>query len=290
MNVILEGVKQECGITWDFNGSFKANTKFDTLIIQTYPNCSLQSNAQVFIVKFNEPKYIIDNGNNHLLTPVLTVRSFRFIYISPGEAAALEATGSAFSGSSLLTFALMLGISMLQSAAIGSFWAFVNMVQILAYLPVISVEIPTNLEIFLTQYLTVNKMVFPFKLLPNIPYNPLNYLWVFITKPLNDRFILSGYETLSFIMNFSEELLTWIMLFFFYLLLKVLTAIIPKTTYFSIVKYMKRCETIHKWREDYEYNAIIRILIECYLNMIFCAILNIWNVFSSYFIKIIDGI
>ena len=35
---------------------------------------------------------------------------------------------------------------------------------------------------------------------------------------------------------------------------------------------------MHKWRKEYEYNAVIRVLIECYLNLVFCALLNLWSV------------
>jgi len=35
-------------------------------------------------------------------------------------------------------------------------------------------------------------------------------------------------------------------------------------------------------RAEYEYNSVLRILFECYLNMNFCAILNLWSVFFRF--------
>ena len=228
MIVKLEDMKTACGMTWQLVNRFESFTKFDTLRIKINVTCSLRANAQRFVVNFTDDSIIMDPAGNRLASTVLYARTVRYIYISDTEKAAVESTGTAFSSSSLLTLLLMLGISLFQSATIGSFWAFVNMLQILSYLPMMGCIIPYNLELFLTEYLTVKKMVFPFHLIPGIPFNPFSAFADFITKPLNDRFALSGYETLSFLFNFADELMTWLILLGVYLLLAMLTSILPK--------------------------------------------------------------
>eukprot|EP01022_Parablepharisma_sp_SALTPOND_P031822 TRINITY_DN817_c0_g1_i8.p5 TRINITY_DN817_c0_g1~~TRINITY_DN817_c0_g1_i8.p5 ORF type:complete len:354 (-),score=14.54 TRINITY_DN817_c0_g1_i8:678-1739(-) len=277
MNVTLEGTKEDCEFDWELSSDFSENSSFKKLAILAKPKCSLQESAQMYTVNFNDISLVVDSSNNTLSTSTLKARSKRYVYISEGEKAALESTGTMFDSSGVATFVLMLGISLFQSVAVGSFWAFVNMLQMIAYLPIINCVIPYNLEMFLTEYLTVKKVVFPFQLLPDFKYNPLRYFGAFLTKPFNDKFLITGYDSLSFIFNFSDEILTWVLLAFFYLLLRILDRLIPRSVYLFL--YNKhRCSYIHKWREEYEYNAVIRILIECYLNMNFCALLNIWQV------------
>jgi hypothetical protein len=43
-----------------------------------------------------------------------------------------------------------------------------------------------------------------------------------------------------------------------------------------------RCGYVHKWKADYEYNTVIRVLMEAFLQMTFCALLNIVRVSLSH--------
>ena len=138
----------------------------------------------------------------------------------------------------------------------------------ISYLPLINCKIPTNLQIFLTNYLSVAKIVIPFQLLPAFIPNPLAFLTDFLTEPFSYLYSYCGYYSLSFIYNFASELFTWLFLLIIYLILNFLTWIAPRP----------KCEYIHKWKEEYEYNTILRSIIECYLDLSFCSILNIWAV------------
>eukprot|EP01022_Parablepharisma_sp_SALTPOND_P012507 TRINITY_DN1609_c0_g2_i1.p1 TRINITY_DN1609_c0_g2~~TRINITY_DN1609_c0_g2_i1.p1 ORF type:complete len:1244 (+),score=61.49 TRINITY_DN1609_c0_g2_i1:84-3815(+) len=273
MEVRLEGTRGPCDLKWNLTDHFAARATFSTLTINTTVSCSLKGKTEIFYVTFAEPIFVTDLEGNLLKTPLIHARSKRFLYISPAQKATTEATGSAFSMSSLLTFGIVIGINLLQSAAIGSFWAFINMLQILSYIPIIDCELPYNLEVFLSEYLTVSKVAFPFQVFAGYIPNPLEYISGYLINPFNERFSICGYESLSFIYNFFDQLLTWVLLFFFYMLLRFLTWLIPET----------KCKFIHRWKKEYEFNAVIRILIECYLNLVFCSFLNIWMVFLQYF-------
>lgn len=240
MNVTIEGI--DCNLNWELQESFTTkNTRIslsqqqyssNILHIQTKPKCSLPAGKAYFQVKFVYPTKITDSDYNALATSILKVKTQKFNYISDTEKAALSATGAAFDNSGIVTFIIMITISLVQSAAIGSFWSFVNMLQILGYVPAIQCFIPYNLEIFLTEYMSVKKVVFPFYLLPDFILNPARIVAAFITAPLNNRFLMVGYGSLSFIFNFSEELSTWILLLFFYLLLRFLCFVLPEDKYF----------------------------------------------------------
>jgi len=279
MKVTLEGAKQGCEFIWYLSNSFPACKSFNNLTIQTYPNCSLSANAQIFIIRFTNPNHITDLSGNQMTTSTYIVRSKKYTYIPASQENALNGAGSAFDSSSTITFIIMIGVSMFQSVAIGSFWSFVNMVQMLSYLPVMNLQMPLILQKFLCEYLTVKKVAIPFDLLP-LSYNPLRVVIVFLSKPINEKFLMAGYETISFIFNFADELLTWISLFFVYIFLRIVCCIIPNDSYFIILLIVYyRCSFIHKWKSDFEYNAVIRILIESFLNLTFCSMLNMWHVF-----------
>eukprot|EP01022_Parablepharisma_sp_SALTPOND_P028562 TRINITY_DN71152_c0_g1_i1.p1 TRINITY_DN71152_c0_g1~~TRINITY_DN71152_c0_g1_i1.p1 ORF type:complete len:1645 (-),score=40.75 TRINITY_DN71152_c0_g1_i1:653-5587(-) len=268
LNVRLVGTRNSCNFTWTNIDSFPIYTPHKKFSLQAEVNCSLRGEAEIFYVELTEPSYVRDYANNSLQTTVLSARAKRYVYISKDQQAAVEGAGTSFSASSFLTFALVLGANLMQSAAVGAFWTFINMLQLISYVPIISCELPHNLEVFLTEYLTVGRVAFPFRLLPGYLPNPFAYFTAFITFPFNERFVVCGYESLSFIYNFAEQLITWLLLLGFYLLLRILTCCIPETT----------CSFIHKWRKDYEFNAVIRVLLECYLHLVFSSFLNIWLV------------
>jgi len=234
MKITLIDAPYGCTFSWSINGSFAQNTKLNEIEISAYPKCSLKANVQEFVVEFRNPYEITDSAWNELQTPRLKVKSHKFSYVSQEQKEAVRNTGGAFDSVSLLTFVIMIGFFVLQSVAIGSLWAFVNMLQMISYLPIINCSLPYNFETFITEYLTVNKVSIPFKMLPSWIYNPLGLFLIFETRPFNLRFMLGGYDTISFLYNFAEELVTWCLIFLFYLFLRILTYIIPENKYFSL--------------------------------------------------------
>lgn len=270
MTIWIEGTTEECEMKVRPYTNFTAFTHFTRFLVQGVVACSLKGKTEVVYVRFEKPSLIKDLSNNALSTQLLQANTIRYVYVSDSQAAAISGAGTSFTATSLLTFGLVLGASLLQSAAVGSFWVFVNMLQMLSYAPAINCDFPYNLEVFLTEYLSVSKVSIPFNLLPTWIPNPLSFLSGFLTTPFNARFLLCGYESFSFIYNFADQLLTWLLVLLFYILLRILTYLIPEKT----------CAIFHKWRKEYEFNAVIRILIECYLNLVFCSMLNISSVSS----------
>eukprot|EP00826_Nyctotherus_ovalis_P047315 TRINITY_DN5429_c0_g1_i20.p1 TRINITY_DN5429_c0_g1~~TRINITY_DN5429_c0_g1_i20.p1 ORF type:complete len:529 (-),score=105.27 TRINITY_DN5429_c0_g1_i20:544-2130(-) len=270
-------LKSGCELTWDFASSLKPNAKLTKFEIQTEPRCSLKASQDSFTVEFNDVSCVVDRDGNELETRVLEARTMRYVYSSASEMAYSEGLGSAFDSSSMVTLGVMVFISLFQSVSVGPFWSFVNMVQLVSYLPALDCTIPSNLEIFLTDYMNIRKVAIPTDLLPDFVMAPLNFIENFVTAPLNDRFSLAGYESLSFLFNFLDELLTWFLVALLYVALIVLCRLVPKSKY---SRPDPRFKYFHEWKSGYEYNGVLRILIEAYLNMNFCAMINVNKVFG----------
>lgn len=218
-----------CTLTWQLKDLFSMNTVIKKLTIEVSPKCSSQGSIKSYIVTFENPSLIPSVDDQLLEDTILTVKANRYYSISKEKSIALDLIGNTFSSASTITLLLMLGISLFQSTAIESLWSFVNMLQLLSYLPGLNIYIPSNLETFLTEYLTVKDITIPFNKLPDFPFNPLNYLEVFATNPFTEKLEAIGYESISFISNFSDEILTWITLLLLYLLLHILCKLIPES-------------------------------------------------------------
>lgn len=221
-------------MTFNFSKPFKEGYGLSTLIITTKIMCTFSLGQAFIVMKFLDPHLITDSSGNVLSSTILQDRAQPNTYISGSEQAAVASSGGSFSASSFITFVLLLGLSLLQGTAIGSFWAFINMLQILSYLPIINCNLPYNLEVFLTQYLQVAQVTFPFQMIPNYIPNPLAFFAPFLTPPFNVRFSLCGYVTLSFLYNFASDLLTWLCLLGVYCILYIVTRLFPKPRYLFI--------------------------------------------------------
>ncbi len=228
LEIELLGVNS-CPITWSFADHYNAYEPLTALSIKTAIPCTIKGKAETFRVTFKSPHLVQDMAGNSLSTPVLTVNAIRQVYISDTEKAVIDGAGTAFSITSFLTLILFLLLSMLQSVAVGAFWAFINMLQLLSYLPIIDGKIPTNLELFLTQYLSVSKVAFPFSMFPNWVPSPNWYTDWFVTNPVNERFQTCGYQTRSFAYNFSDQIGTWIFLAIFYGVLHILIRVLSES-------------------------------------------------------------
>ncbi len=231
MTVTLEGAKEGCTISWGFTTNFTKGESFKTLDIQVTVPCSLSGGAEIYYVTFKKPKVIQDTSNNALATETLHAYAKRFVYVDDSQQAAVSGTGSTFTASGFATLGLVVGINLFQSMTVGSFWTFMDMLQIISYLPLLALNFPYNLEVFLTEYLTVSEITIPFKMLPSWVPNPITYVKSFAGNMVGGRFLDCGYESFSFIYNMSENLFTWVFLLIFYVLLRILTRYIPKKKY-----------------------------------------------------------
>ncbi len=101
------------------------------------------------------------------------------------------------------------------------------MVQILQYTSLINGIMPSNVELFIKDYLSVASIKIPFRLFPSFIPNPLVWVSVFLTDAFNDRFQQFGYESVSFVWNFAEQLITWVIMLLTYLTLNILSKYLP---------------------------------------------------------------
>lgn len=232
MSVILIGGEVDpFEVPWEFESSFKALKLFKQFSIETEISFDLKGGVEKFYVKFGDKMLIQDLAGNALSTDSVDALALRKLYFSATEQAATETIGAGFQSSGLLTFAGLIALNLLQSVAMGSFWTFVDTIQFLSYLPLIDCFIPGNLEMVLSDYLTVGDIKIPFDMLPEWVPSPKKLLVVFELMPFNERIVTAGYESLSFIYNFAEDLVTWTLLGLFYILLNMLTRLFPGVKY-----------------------------------------------------------
>ena len=106
-----------------------------------------------------------------------------------------------------------------------------SMVQFLSFIPLMNWNIPGVFSTFINSYLTVTGITIPFAMIPVNYLNPLYLLSNFITPPFNSKFFDCGFNSVSLIYNFANQLFTWITLLLIYFLLIFLTR------YFTGKKY-----------------------------------------------------
>jgi len=209
-----------CALEYKIFPKFKSYSLLNSINIQTKIYCNIKGTQETIFINITQPHLISDLSQNYLATNYVQARAVKSLYISQEEVQAIEAVGGILSWSSLFMLILMVVINILQSFAIGMFWTFVNMLQVLLYLPIINTDIPSNTDLFLTKYMSACKVVFPFKLIPGFNELLAKVLFAFKTDPVNSKFQNNGFESRSFIYNFADELLTWILLIIIYILIQ----------------------------------------------------------------------
>ena len=124
-----------------------------------------------------------------------------------------------------------------------------------------NIYIPPNFRLFITDYLAMAN--FKFGLI-----NPNKYLGIHPVDSLNDRFVDCGMEEIMFTYNFSITLLIWIFSLIFYVILCILDKILPKT----------KCLWVRRYKKEFHYNTIWRMLLESFLELNVTAMLNLFYV------------
>ncbi len=195
----------------------------------------------------------------------IVARLSKNAWIDPSARLVVSSTGDSFKYANFAVVGLSLLQYMAQSVALGSVWALVNMLQILYYTQLLEMQIPQNLQLFLNNYLSVAKMKLPFSVDLTLIF-PASWVSQLESCFLGIQFQSFGLNTASFLYNFYEQLFTWVLLFCCYIGLSVLDRLRPKG----------RFGFISRWKQEYVYNAVIRVLIETYLDLVFCSLLNIY--------------
>ena len=130
-------------------------------------------------VDFLERPKIQDTGNNILSTETTKIS----ITIKKELSSTIVTLGKVFTIGSYLAFIMAIAMSPFKSSK--SFWIFMNMAQLLSYIPILACDLPSNLRYFIIEYFGVSKASIPFDGLPEWIPNPFKYFLNFKTDPLN---------------------------------------------------------------------------------------------------------
>ena len=208
--------------------SFNENSTVDKLAISFTVPCPLKGSNERLHLTFQNTLFIKDTLGQPLETGDINIESSRSLYMTEFEKSVLQTAGSTFSATSYGLMGAVLVMNIFQIAGSGPFWSFVEMLQVAALLPLISSELPSSLQFFVSQYANVSKAAMPFSMLPSIVPKPTTHLEMFRTDPVNEQYKDSGYETKSFVYNFAEQLTTWVLLATVYGVVQLLVNMLPE--------------------------------------------------------------
>ena len=181
----------------------------------------------------------------------------------------------------LIAVALILNLitSIIFGKSLNDFWLFLNVLQILHYLPMFTLYFPLN----------VFKM-FSFIGIVNFenPYFSEVYLYhinqddLSFKNSLNYRVENQGYDSTSILINCSDLLFSFILLIIYYLWI-VIISLVLRPPYDSTDKniwksiYNKLHKSVKDKRSNLFFNSIIRILFEVFLDLLFWWSLNLYD-------------
>lgn len=140
------------------------------------------------------------------------------------------------------------------------------MLQIVYYIPLLMITIPENFLEFMRTYLAIAQIKIPIGILPQLVPDSLAKQLNAITPSIS--FKAFGFESVSFLIIFYQQLFAWLLLLLGYIILSILDWLLPQNMFLFI----------RRWKKDYTYNVIIRTLIETYLELIVSSSLNIYQV------------
>ena len=143
-----------------------------------------------------------------------------------------------------------------------SMWAFLHVWQIISFIPLLKLDIPENLRIFLTNYISL----FNFKIPPTFGWINLG---IFKEDPLNQRFEENGYEHKAFFPNFYIELFIWMLILCCYPA-SYLAAKITNMKFFINLK------------NSYRFTMLLRTLHETFIELWLCTFLSLYAVNDIY--------
>ena len=271
MVVLLEGIDfDKTIIQWNFTKSFKSHIRFTELTLNTIMPFSIQGNNEAFTIKITNNSIIQDFTGNLLINTKFQVPAVRYLILTEG----VQIVGNLFVIIGYLGLIITMGLSSFKSST--EFWAFLSTLQILSYLPLIDCTIPSNMKSFFTDYFGVSKSSIPFDSLPGWIPNPLNLLALFEGGPYNERFNELGYNSLSVIYNFSNQIGTWLTAFLTFLAASLVSKLFTGFMYFCLL--INRGKIAKGLRDGYKFNGTLRLLLMSFMHMMFCSILNTWLV------------
>ena len=191
-----------------------------------------------------------------------------YIYIHIDDAKITKSTGNGILYAAMGTLCLNLLLSILFTSSLNFLLPLFNMIQLIIFIPLLELQIPENLRVFITEYLQFANFNFGFL------YNPF-HKWKFLNlsevnvNPLNDNFERNDVKSRAFIVNYGGPLVVWTFIILLY---------IPITILAKCCKIKKFIEL----KKSYEYGVLITSFSEAFLDFTLLSFLNITQVYYIY--------
>ena len=167
----------------------------------------------------------------------------------------------------MVLFWLNLLLAIIFACSLSLLLQLFNMIQLILFIPLLELEIPENLRLFISDYLQFSH--FNFEFLYNafhrwgiIDLSEINY------NPLNEKFALNGLKSRVLIVNYGGQLVIWSFVIFLYIPISLLAKC-------KIKKFIEL-------KRAYEYGVLIASFSEAFLDFTLLSFLNITQVIYIY--------
>ena len=177
----------------------------------------------------------------------------------------VKSSGNIIQYSAMGAFLLQLLICILFAGSMNILFPLFNLIQLILLIPLLELELPENLTIFIREYLQFASFNFEFL------YNPF-HRWNFIDlsevniNPLNDNFEENGLKSRSLMVNYGGQLMLWTITILLY---------IPITIFAKCCKI----RIFQKLKRAYEYGVLITSFTEAFLEFTLLSFLNLTQVY-----------
>ena len=214
-------------------------------------------------------------ANNLLLDPQLIANLHQYtylpestsIYIYIEEKDLAVDTGTAIMNGGIGFFSLTLLLQVFFSMSMNVMWALINMLQLINMMPLLMIDLPENLRIFITEYLGWANLHIPW-------LHNFFHQWGVIDlstledNPINHKFGENGYKSRSILVNYGGQMVLWGCLLAFY----------------PFICLLARCTKLKffiRLKKAYKYTTIITALNESFMEISLVMLISIWDV-SAY--------
>ena len=186
-----------------------------------------------------------------------------YIYIYIEDEQIVDSSGKTMLYSMLGLLSFNLAIAIFCSSGMSFLFPLFNLIQLINLLPLLSLDFPENLRVFISTYLQFANLKFEFLVNPLHQWNIVD-LSQFNT-PLNDNFERNGIGCKQFVVNYGGQLIIWTIIIFLY---------IPITIVAKCCKIKKFIEI----KSAYEFNILLASFTEAFLEFSLLSFLNIYEV------------
>ena len=144
-------------------------------------------------------------------------------------------------------------------------WSLMNTMQIIVHLPLLNISFPPNAQTISELFLTLAS----FDVIPHKVINEFIFNFDKLMEMKEARFEQMGYGENNFILNAGTS--------FWFLIIWILLAFLSKGLSFVKSKSKRFDSFRQKLRKQVFFQIIIRIYLECYLELLVCSLINVKN-------------